>query len=155
MSERDIEVIEKVYNNVNKHKWDEILSDEEYYSKIDFPADAKRSGNVYYSEVKSGLVILTGTYQTRFYYEEDNFTWQKEYFCSIILNRNNNPTSIAFITDEDYENMLAKKDLFNISRRMDIKFGVERKNIIRELYDCVNRKASGVDDLYNDFLNDL
>lgn len=154
MNNKDIKVLEKVYENVDDHDWSVISPVDEYYSEIDYPMDAKKSGNVYYSEVKKGLIIITGTYQIRFYYEEDNFTWEKKYFSSIISDINSNPSNIAFITNEDYENMIAKKDLFNLSKNIEKKFGIERPNIIVALYDFVNRKVSGVDDLYSDFLND-
>lgn len=154
MSSRDIKVLKKVYDNANKYEWSLISHLDKYYSRIDFPSDAKKGGNIYASEVKKGLIIITGTFQIRFYYEEDNYTWDKKYFAAIISDVNNQPSSIAFITNEDYENMVAKNDLFNFNLKFRESQSNVRTNVIVDLYDIVNRKVSGIEDLYSDFLND-
>lgn len=64
----------------------------------------------------------------------------------------NSPSSIAFITNEDYGDMINNNNLltFNFG-----KFGkTTQNNIIVDLYDYVNRNVNGVDDLYDDFLVD-
>lgn len=154
MNNKDIKVLEKVYANVDNYDWDAISEGDRYYRKIDYPADAIQSSNVYYSQIKRGLIIVSGTYLVRFYYEEDNYTWDKKYFASLISERENIISSIAFITNDDYVDMIANKDLFGISRKIEKQLGGERPNIIVSLYDIVNRKVSGADELYSEFLDD-
>lgn len=154
MNNRDLKVLQKVYENVSNYDWGVTSPAHKYFSKIDYPMDADRSRNVYYSEVKKGLIIVTGTYRVRFYYEEDNYTWDKKYFASLISDRNNISSSIAFITNEDYEDLIAKKDLFNLNVGLKKAFSVKQSNIIISLYDSVNRIVIGADDLYNEFLDD-
>ncbi|EKE30776.1 hypothetical protein MJ3_11955 [Salimicrobium jeotgali] len=151
MNQKDLRVISKVRKNFADYEWETVSADENYHSIIDYPAEVKRSEFVYMAEVKRGLIIITGTFYTSFYYDEGSFTWEKKYFCSIISSQNKHLQSIAFITDEDYENMLAKNELLKINLHLRSN---NRTNLIRDLYDCVNRKVNDIDSLYDDFLEE-
>lgn len=114
MSNEDLNVLRKVYNNVNSYEWEVLSPDDEYYRSISFPIEAEKNINSFYAEIIHGLVVITGAYQSRFYYEEDQYLWQKKEYASIISALNDNINNIYFITSEDYENGIKKKKMFNI-----------------------------------------
>jgi len=152
MANEDLNVLRKVYNNVNSYEWEVLSPREEYYRSMSFPIEAEKNINSFSAEIIRGLVVITGAYQSRFYYEEDKYSWQQKEYASIISTLNDKINNVYFITSEDYENSIKKKNLFN--------FGVgslagdkNETNIISEIYNLVNRKVSGISDLYSKFLD--
>lgn len=140
----DIKVLEKIYQDRNTYAWG-ILDDEEIYRVIDYPGDAEKIGHVLLFELQKDFYVLTGTYQTRFYYEEDKYSWDKKAFVSFILNKGY-PNSIAFISDEDYQKDLRDKEL--------PLFSSSKPNLVEEVYKSANRIAHNIPNIYNNILNE-
>lgn len=152
MGNKDLNVLRKVYNNVNSYEWENLSPNEKYYGSITFPIEAEKNINSFCAEIIRGLVVITGAYQSRFYYEEDKYSWQQKEYASIVSTLNDKINNVYFITSEDYENMIKKNRLFNIGvgSFVDDK---NKTNIISEMYNSVNRKVSGISDLYSKFLD--
>jgi len=93
------------------------------------------------------MTVVVGAYYSRFYFEEDSYTWEKKCYVAIFADMNSGINSIAFITSEDFENQSKKNNIFKLEVSIDF-----QENTISHLYDLVNRKVSRVDDLYSEFL---
>ena len=152
IKEKDLKVLKKVTENISKYEWHNLTPESRYYSIVEFPTEAERRSNSFYAEITNGLTIIVGAYSSRFYYEEDNFAWEKKFYAAIISTKNSTLSSIAFITHEDLESLNRKNTIFKLPSFLEVQ-SIE-DNIIVSLYDVVNREASGIDDLYDDFLED-
>ena len=152
IKEKDLKVLKKVTENISEYEWHNLTPESRYYSIVEFPTEAERRGNSFYAEITSGLTIVVGAYSSRFYYEEDNFAWEKKYYAAIISIRNFTLSSIAFITHEDLDSLNRKHSIFKLPTFLETQSFED--NIIVSLYDVANREASGVEELYDDFLED-
>lgn len=151
MNPKDLKIIQKVANDASKFEWHLLQADDKYYKAIEFPVEAERRIESFYSEVSKGLTIIVGAYSSRFYYEEDKYTWDKKTYAVIVSTKNFNTTAIAFITNEDVEKWNRKDTLLSFAH-----WGKEEpeENAVEELYDYVNRKVNGIDELYSEFLDE-
>ncbi|PIC69062.1 hypothetical protein CSV67_05950 [Sporosarcina sp. P2] len=148
MNNRDLQVIEKVSERFSDYEWKLLNSKEESFQAIQFPIDAEKVVNNFHAEVVKGMTVVVGAYQTRFYYEEDRYSWEKECYVAIIVTKQGVANCIAFITSKEIENKM--NNLF-----INIKLNnFTKKNPIVKLYDDVNRKVSGIENLYDDFLGE-
>ena len=153
MRNEDLKVIKKVANNVSDFEWHTLSSDNEYYKAIEFPVEAEENVNAFYSEIFSGITIVVGAYLSRFYYEEDKYSWEKKYYTAIVSTKTGKTNSIAFITSQDIESQNRKNIFFKGSSILGIN-DIDEENPISKLYDSVNRKVNEIDDLYSKFLEE-
>lgn len=156
MRTKDLKVIQKVAENISEYDWSFLSPGQKNYKAIEFPIDAEEHINDFYAEVFKGLTVVVGAYRSRFYYEEDEYSWEKKCYAAIISTSEGGANGISFITNEDFETINKKSNLF-FSNTMNIGLGLNRqlqKNAIINLYDSVNRKVSGIEDLYNEFLEE-
>ncbi|MEC1395563.1 hypothetical protein P9D26_19830 [Bacillus velezensis] len=151
-NKEDIKVLEKIYKNRDKYEWTILTEedDDEIWGGIDFPTEAENKGHVLLVKLKNNFYVLTGTYQTRFYYEEEKYSWDKKTFVSFVIYNNSHPNSIAFITDEDYQKDLRDKDQFHFQ----LPFSSSKPNIVEEIYKSANRIAYDIPSIYDDILNE-
>lgn len=152
IKEQDLKVLKKVADKAGEYQWRPLMPGSRYYKIIEFPIEAEEKTGAFFSEVFNGITIIVGTYLSRFYYEEDNYTWEKKCYATIISTKNNIFNSIAFITAEDVESMNRKVKLFKIPTFSEIEYFED--NPIIHLYDQVKRQVSGIDNLYNEFLEE-
>lgn len=156
MKNEDLKVIKKVADNVSKYEWHTLSADNEYYKAIQFPIAAEEHINAFYSEIFSGMIIIVGAYRSRFYYEEEKYSWDKKDYAAIVATKTGKTNSIVFITSDDVES-LNKKDMimiFNASNTWGGKKNISKENPINQLYDAVNRKVNEIDDLFSKFLEE-
>lgn len=152
MNAEDLMVLKSVAKNFVQYDWFNLADNDELSSCIEFPSNAEKDVKGYYAQVEEGLIIVTGSYSFRFYYEEENFNWEKMSFAAILSNEKNEIAHISFITNEDYE-IEARKEMFGDTEVGFMERKVAHYNIITNLYDSVNRKVIGVSNLYQRFLN--
>lgn len=154
MKTEDLQVIQKVTENVSNYRWSPLLPGSNYYKAIEFPIEAEDRVNAFYAEIFSGITVIVGAYLSRFYYEEDKYTWEKKCYAAIVADKAGGINSIAFITSEDVESMNEKELFFKAPIGWGGRVGNRKtqENTINQLYDLVNRKANEIDDLYSKFL---
>lgn len=151
MKNEDLKVIQKVAENFSKYKWYPLHPGSNYYKAIEFPIEAEDRVNAFYAEIFEGITVVVGAYLSRFYFEEDKYTWEKKCYAAIVANKAGGINSIAFITSEDVESQRRKNSFF----KSNIPFALDnesQENTIIRLYDLVNRKVNQIDDLYTKFL---
>lgn len=141
---QEVKTIEKIHSTFDSYEWYELSPDitevEEIYNGLEYPEEAERKGDLFYSNIQANLIAVLGTYYTRFYHEEDKYTMEKRYFISIFTKR---PESKCLMTVSDREYV-----------RYHLKISYSFENIVAEMYDAAYRKAYNVDDILDDFLND-
>lgn len=154
MKSEYLQVLEKVAEGVSSYKWAVLETGTKLYKAIEFPIEAEDHMNSFYSEIDHELMIVVGAYRSRFYYEEENYTWEKKCYATLISTTLGGFNSISFITNEDVEDF--RRQINSPFRKNPaLSWGTHKKseeNVVNYLYDLVNREASGADNLINKFL---
>lgn len=150
MKKDEVRVLERVYTDINQFDWKPLDFKEDYYESINFPNDAEIPVNAYYAEVVEGLVVIVGAYKSRFYYEEESYSWEKVEYASMVSTLNNSANNAFFMTSEDYKDYLKAENMYAFGLSI---MNRKQENIISSIYNIVNKKASGIGKLYTKFLN--
>ncbi|MFT7820459.1 hypothetical protein ACLFK3_04640 [Bacillus siamensis] len=149
--ENDLKVLGKIYEKKDDCAWSYADYKDPEYKAIDYPRDAERLGNVFVCEYKKDFFVFTGSYNVRFYYDEDQYNYERRTFVAFVTSKIE-PTLIAFISNED-EN----SDIFTATIKNNIKamFGYDfRHSYIEEIYKSANYIANDLDSLYGDILDE-
>ncbi|MBT2572310.1 hypothetical protein [Planococcus sp. ISL-110] len=151
MNVNDLKVIQKVDKQFSDFEWFALTPEDEHYQAIKFPVEAEKHVNAFYAKISEGLTIIVGLYLSRFYYEEDKYSWDEKHYVVIISTKKQTLNPIAFIKNEDVENWNRNDRGFMNSTWWK---GEPEPNPINDLYDSVNRKVNEVDELYDAFLDE-
>lgn len=150
MQKEEVRVLERVYTDVNQYDWKPLDFKDEYYKSINFPIDAEKPINAYFAEVMEDLVVIVGAYKSRFYYEEESYSWEKVEYASMVSTLDNVANNAFFMTSEDYKDYLKAESMYGFGLSV---MNRKQDNVISSIYNIVNKKASGIGKLYTNFLN--
>ncbi|MEC0969374.1 hypothetical protein [Bacillus altitudinis] len=153
--EEDFLLLGKIYKRRDDLQWTHAV-DNVILKEIEYPYDAEKYGQVYQCELKDGFFVLTGTYSVRFYFEEDSYNYEKKAFVTFILvDRDENTNSIAFMTDEDVGKNKTSELTMKFIRNMNKKYPLVRNNLVYDIYKSANFIANDLKGMYGDIINYL
>lgn len=151
--DKDLKVLRKIYETADQYKWIELETYEDNFKAIDFPEDAERFINAFTTKPNEKFAVVVGSYKTRFYTEEEKFTWITREYAAVVTLTLEKPFNNFFITDKNYD-FLGKNNIFKPFQENSF-LNVKKTNLIKDLYKKVSQKVSGVENIYDEFLIDL
>lgn len=145
---KDMQVLQKVHDRFNEYTWDELNINDKYFRAIKFPDEAEKFVNSFITSPSNNFIVIVGSYKTRFYNDEENYIWENREYAAIVTLTLEAPFNSFFINNKMYDKEIKNNLLFNSSL-------FSRKiNLVTDLYNKVSRKASNLDEIYGDFLDD-
>ncbi|MBI1630372.1 hypothetical protein QNH25_08940 [Bacillus safensis] len=150
--ENHLKVLGKIYKKKDDCAWSYADYTDAEYKAIDYPKDAERLGNVYVCEYKKDFFVFTGAYNVRFYYDEEQYNFERRTFVAFVTSKIK-PALITFISNEEENSNIFKSA---IKKNMQsVLFGYDsRHSYIEEIYKSANYIANDLDSLYDDILHE-
>lgn len=143
--EKYFNTILHISNNIGIFDWSEVPT--EWYKRLELPHyEPGDMRDCYYFLSNDGLGVAVGSYFSRFYHDEEEYSKSLEHFITFFVKKDSEPIKgIKLFTADEFFEYKRKKEKFSV-------FATQEDNVIKDIYEKAKEQLFNMDNLLSNLL---